>query len=268
MSKELVVVFLALIAIGLVVGLVSSIFGVGGGTIIIPALFSLFPELPPQTVIGCSLLLIFFNSLINIQNFWRFGLRPNWRVLAPIAIFAAVGAVVGGGLTEYLEKSTIKSIFAGVVAWVALQFLWKGSSPEEQREFVANHYKGSVTGLAGGLVAGLTGLGGGGVMAPLLIKLLKIPLRRVPLYSNYVMAAATLTGCLSLLSAETPAIAYPRFRSFQFGHLNLAIPLLIVPGALATSSLGIWIAQKLPLRVLEYLFACFLLAIASKTFWY
>ena len=50
--------------------------------------------------------------------------------------------------------------------------------------------------LLGGLVSGMTGLGGGAVMVPLFISVLKIPLNRVSAYSNIAMGAATFFGVI------------------------------------------------------------------------
>ena len=62
------------IPVGLAVGVISALFGVGGGVIAVPALVLLYPEVPQTSIIGVSLGMIFFNSLINSNNFYKKGL--------------------------------------------------------------------------------------------------------------------------------------------------------------------------------------------------
>ena len=116
-------IFLILISLGLTAGFLSSLFGVGGGIVIVPALFFLFPELPAQTVIGSSLLFITLGSLINLYNFWRSGMHPNLKLLTPILVLAIVGAACGGWCASYLNKSTIQLIFTIIILVIAIRIL-------------------------------------------------------------------------------------------------------------------------------------------------
>ena len=258
---------MALIGVGLVVGIASSLFGVGGGIITIPALFALLPNLPVQTVVGSSLLVTFFISLVNLRNFWKSGLRPDINVLKPMMISAAIGALGGSLLAEYLQKSTIKLIFAVMITLVAIQILIDRLRKSAQGKFVINHYKSSLVGLTGGMASGLTGIGGGAVMVPLFIKFLKMPIKKVSLYSNCVMPCGVLVGSLTFLSMKTPTIGHDVLKTFQFGQLNLAISALIALGSFATSSLGVRASQKISRELLQYLLALLLLIVACKLFW-
>ena len=61
-----------LIITGMFVGLMSSFFGVGGGSLMMPILFMLYPDIPAQAIIPSSLGVIFLNSLINNYHFFVF----------------------------------------------------------------------------------------------------------------------------------------------------------------------------------------------------
>ena len=208
-----------LIAIGLIIGLLSSLLGIGGGIILIPALYALFPHFPPQTVIGCSLLVALLNSLINLKNFWRLGLRPSPQIL-PMMAFAAVGAGIASTLSGDLPEAAIKRIFALVLSLLSVQIFLRSPSGKAR----SNPLKSSLTGLIGGIISGLTGLGGGAVITPLLLKWIKIPPHKVSLYSNCVIPSSTLVGCLILLSMETPPIADPFFAPLSSGPAQSCRP--------------------------------------------
>lgn len=263
-------IFLNLILLGLIVGFISSLFGVGGGIVIVPALFFLFPHLPAQTVIGSSLLFITVGSLINLRNFWRSGMRPNHKLLRPVLITAVIGVIGGGWFANHLDKSTIQLIFATIISIAAVRILIQAlskHSPHQKELEVAHLFRGSLVGLLGGSVSGLTGLGGGVVMVPLLISWYKIPLRKVSLYSNCIMPITAGIGTLIFLSMPRPTIDHPTLNIFQVGQLNLGISLTIVMGCLISSPWGVHTSQKIPRILLQYLFSILLIAIAIKIFW-
>ncbi|RLA60381.1 MAG: hypothetical protein DRQ89_12905, partial [Epsilonproteobacteria bacterium] len=171
--------FFTLIIIGNLVGLASSFFGIGGGVIIIPALYSLYGQLPPTTVIGCSLGVIFLSSFLNTYNFVKSGLVISKNLFLLMSLNMAIGVLTGATLSYHLPGATIKTIFGVILIMVAIKtIVFKYPAlPDEQALGMTKSVmiKSSLTTLFGGLVAGITGLGGGAVMVPLFLLFLKIP---------------------------------------------------------------------------------------------
>ena len=219
---------LLLVILGLLVGLISTIFGVGGGIIAVPSLYALFPKLSPQTVIATSLGMIFLNSLINTFNFYKLKFRAPLKIILILSINMIIGVILGGELTFYLNKITIKQIFVVVIVLVAFKTLLykKKDSSNEVTWNVKGLIMISLTALLGGLVSGLTGLGGGAVLVPLFISLLKLPLKKVPFYSNIAMASGTGAGVINymLRTPKTPvSFEWEVLNHFQIGHVNCCL---------------------------------------------
>ena len=262
--------FILLVVLGLATGFISSLLGVGGGIVVIPSLLYLFPHFPPQALVGSCLFFIFINSFVNARSFWRLGIRPRGDILAPMAFFNVVGVVAAGLLTQSLEKDVVKLLFALVISLAALGMFWgrcKDGEDEGEGEGNPRRWKTSLSGLLGGLAAGAGGLGGGGVMMPLLIRVVKLPPKRVSLYSNCVMILGTFSGSMTFFLMETPPTFDDRLDFFQFGQVNVGLSFSILLGSLFTSPLGALVSQRIPTRPLVKLFAWLLLLIACRIYW-
>ena len=68
MELELIVI---LIFCGMLTNLMSAIFGIGGGVLMVPILYTLFPDFPLQMVAATSLTIVIGSSLINLFYFYK-----------------------------------------------------------------------------------------------------------------------------------------------------------------------------------------------------
>ncbi len=183
---------------------------------------------------------------------------------------AIVGVVAGGGFTGYLHTSAIQLIFATIISVIALRIFiqaYKKYSPSQKKLRATHPLRGAGIGLLGGLTSGLTGLGGGSVMVPLLINWYNIPMQKVSVYSNCIMSISASMGVLTFLVMPRPIISYSFLDFFQVGQLNIGISLITVIGCFISSPWGVKISQKISQVYLQYLFASLLTIIAGKIFW-
>ena len=261
--------FFTLIIIGCLVGLASSFFGIGGGIIMIPALYSLYDQLPPSTVIGCSLGVIFLSTSLNSYNFRKSGFIISINLFLLLGLNMAIGVLSGATLTNYLPSATIKTIFGVTLLFVAIKTLIfrvpreYEDGPLELTGSVI--LKISFIGLFGGLIAGITGLGGGAVIVPLFLLLLKVPFYWVPAYSNLAMMSGGLIGLIRFSSFPPPeTISYASLAPYQMGQVNWAIILSIFLGSVVTSKIGIMLGRNVPPKWSKGLFTGLLIVIALK----
>ena len=266
-------IFLGLIVTGIFVGLLSTFFGVGGGILIVPTLYTFFSFLPPQVVIGTSLTLIFFNSFKNVFFFLKAGVRPNLKYLAPIAISMLIGVVIGGKLTFLMDPKTIKLIFSLFVFLIAIRTILnkREQNLEEKWEPKINPKTislGVLTGLIGGLISGMTGLGGGAILVPLFIIILNIPYKLLSVNSNCCMVVGTFTGMMTYLIEPTPSFIfnYEVLEVGQVGYINFSIVIALFIGSSLSSKLGVSWTQKASPKLTNKLFSILLLVISIKTF--
>lgn len=100
---------LLVIAIGLAGGLLSGLFGVGGGVIFVPALVALI-GLPQRRAQGTSLAVILPTAIVGLLTYAQ--TRPvDFRLALPAAIGSVVLAVVSAGLVQRVPAYHLKIVF-------------------------------------------------------------------------------------------------------------------------------------------------------------
>jgi uncharacterized membrane protein YfcA len=254
---------------GAFVGILSAFFGVGGGVLIVPVLYTLFPDSPPSLVIGTSLTVIFFNSIVNTFNFRRLGRKvpTDWGSL--LAIGMMVGVIISTFVVQHIDRQTVRFIFALVLMATGVRtILFKPPTGQQDQIKGLSHlgyFYALLTGLGGGMVAGLTGLGGGIVMVPILLTIHKLPLAFVPAFSNFAMIGGTFVGMIRYGFIPSPnVITEGAFASLQIGSVHLGIAAAIFLSSTITSRLGAKLSGSVSKTTSKRLFVVLLIVMSGK----
>lgn len=255
---------ITLLICGLITGVLSSFFGVGGGMVIVPTLYFLFPEYPHTMVIGTSLGVIFVNGLLNTYLYYKKKTPINKRLLMLIAPGMMIGAYIGSLAAKNFETITIKILLAFILVVVGLRLILKKKSDKEKQEVIPEISAPLLlgTGLLGGTVSGTTGLGGGAVLTPMLIEVGKAPIHLIPAHNNIMKVLAALVGIVQALTYTTPdSIPYAQY---CLGHLNYFIIFIMFIGSNIGIRIGIYTIHKIEQRTAEILFSILLIGVSSK----
>ena len=162
MDPAATIVWIALL-MGLAAALYSTV-GHGGASayLAIMALFAVAPETMRPTALALNLVVAGFGTL----RYWRAG-QINFRLLAAFAVTAAPAAFLGGGISIPPE---LYRPLVGLLLWIAaVRMFWQPArlAGREPQPPVARRHPAAGAGL--GLLAGLTGTGGGIFLSPLII---------------------------------------------------------------------------------------------------
>ena len=114
---------LILLAIGLGAGILSGIFGIGGGIVIVPALIYL-AKFPPQQAAGTSLaaLVLPLGAAIGAWTYYKAGhLQPRDALL--IAAGMALGAYLGAQIATHVDATVLRRGFAILMVAMAVK-MW------------------------------------------------------------------------------------------------------------------------------------------------
>jgi uncharacterized membrane protein YfcA len=110
-----------LVAIGLLAGLFSALFGVGGGVIVVPLLI-LLTRYDERPAMGTSLAAIGLIALVGAVSYGFHGeLKPG--AAAVVGLPAAIGAVLGTSLQQRLSSRALSLGFAALLAGLAVWML-------------------------------------------------------------------------------------------------------------------------------------------------
>jgi uncharacterized protein len=121
-SQEVSPMALTFLAVGLVAGVLSGLFGIGGGILIIPALIFLasFPtKLALGTSLGAMLLPV---GLLGAYAYYQQG-NLNIKASLLIGVGLFLGAYVGARLAQHLSGPTLQRMFAVFIVIMAVR-LW------------------------------------------------------------------------------------------------------------------------------------------------
>lgn len=117
---------LLLSGVGLGTGVLTGMFGVGGGFIVVPALV-VFSGLGLQRAIGTSLLVIALISASGTASYILAGREIPWLTAAWFAAGGLLGMLIGGRLASRLGGARLQQVFAAVIvlvaAWIIAQNL-------------------------------------------------------------------------------------------------------------------------------------------------
>ncbi|MEB3264476.1 MAG: sulfite exporter TauE/SafE family protein [Synechococcus sp.] len=200
---------------------------------------------PPALIKPLALLLNTVVASVGCWNFLRAGHLP-WRRFWPLLLLAVPGAFLGGGWT--LPGRGFERLVGGVLLFSAWRFGRDPQDPPSTRE--PSRLLLTLTGGALGLLAGLTGTGGGVFLTPLMLGLRWCTTRQAAAVSVVFILFNSIAGLTGLLLARPSALA-----TWLRPELALWLAAVLLAGA-AGSRLGsrhwpvAWIRRCLALVLL------------------
>lgn len=229
------------VGVGAGAGVVSGLFGVGGGLVLVPFLV---------LVRGWDQKRAQATSLVMVAMAATAGLVPYavaddvvWGAAAAVLVGGLVGAVIGSAIVARLQTWILQIAFAAVLAVAAVRMLTSAAlEPSEGSPAmtVMLVFAYAASGVAMGVLSALFGIGGGILLVPLLVTAFGYDVRLAAGTSLAVMGLIALVGAL---------------RQSRQGSTDWRAGALIGLGGIAGAVVGAALAQWLPLAALTWLFA-------------
>ncbi len=232
--------YLIILLTGVIVGLLSTVFGVGGGIVMVPVLTLILPYTHIEAV-ATSLATIFLVASLNTFHFQKVGLIV-WKIVPWIVLTSSLFSFLAARVAVLLPEKILIIIFICVLFWVAIQtFLINSKSEIKSHNSTGKIVPLSIGSLIG-TISGMTGVGGGAITTPImLISGLVKNLQATPT-SNAIMIFTTLFGSISFALTHTTSTA-----GLTLGLIHLDTALVLFCGSALFSKYGVRINQKLSL---------------------
>lgn len=251
---------------GTIAGLLSGLFGVGGGLIIVPILSAIFTGLafPDQHImhmaLGTSLASIIFTAISSARAHHA-NANVDWAVFRKMAAGIVVGTLLGATLVASLDTSGLKGIFAIFTFMVATQLLLN-FTPDPKRQ-LPGAIGSSLMGTSIGALSSLVGIGGGTLTVPFLIYC-NTAVKRAIGTSAAIGLPIALSGAVGFIVTGWQWSQAPRY---SLGYVYLPALFGIAMMSTLMAPAGVWIAQRLPATALKRAFAILLYLIGCKMLW-
>lgn len=233
--------------IGLGAGLLAGMFGVGGGILIVPMLV-MVARFDQRFAHGTSLAAVFPIAVSNIFTYWAHG-HIDWHLAFFLALGAVCGAFLGTHLLQILNRRALAVSFSLVMVFTAVRLFWHVTTDGRGAMTVLTAVGSVLLGVLAGTLSGLLGIGGGVVMVPLMVMLLGIP----PVIAKGTAAAVTI-----------PTAATGTWRNRTKKNVDMRSAGIIGAGGTVTAIIGGMIANNMPDRLSNTLFAVLLLTLAAR----
>jgi uncharacterized membrane protein YfcA len=254
---------LAYLLLGAVAGFLGGLFGIGGGTVLVPLLLILFEaqHFPAQhsmhLALGSSMAIIIFTSLASMRKHHQHG-AVNWSVVAQITPGILLGTAIGALVAAQVSPRFLGLFFSFFVYFAALQILLD-IRPHAARQ-LPGRFGMTLTGLLTGWFSTLVSVGGGTFIVPFLIWC-NLSIRHAIGTASAIGFPIAIGGSLGYLLTGWHLSALP---TYSWGYIYLPALGACAIASVFTAPLGAKLAHRINVTLLRKLFALVLLGLATK----
>jgi len=253
--------FNVLLALGVIGGFLSGLLGLGGAIIMIPLMLTVpkllgVGALSMKAVAGLSMIQVVFASLSGVARH-RKNKFVSMKLIYTLGIAMAVGSGFGSTISKYMSNQVLMIAF-GFIAVVAALMMFIPPKSEDSEEISNpddikfNKPLATILGLIIGSLAGMVGAGGGFILIPVMIYVLKIPIRVTIGTSLGIVFIGAVIGAAGKMVT---------------GQVDWLLALALVVSSIPSAQLGSVMSKKTPALVLRYSLM-FVIILTSVEIWY
>ncbi|MFG1480807.1 sulfite exporter TauE/SafE family protein [Xanthobacter sp. V4C-4] len=263
--SDLATLCLALVAGGVLTGLIAGLLGIGGGGVMVPVLYQVFAvmgvdeDVRMQLCVGTSLAIIIPTAIASYRAHGKTGavlpgVVKQWRIPA------IAGIITGSAIAAWVPGWVLQAAFALIVGTLGLKSL-VGRNDWRLGETLPDARGMAVYGFFIGLASALVGVSGGGIATNILL-LYGVPIHAAVATSAGIGVFIPIPGVIGYAVAGWPHLgALP---PLSIGYVSLLGFALMAPLAALLAPVGARLAHRLSRRHLEIGFGTFLLLVAAR----
>lgn len=225
---------------------VFALGGVGAAIILIPILVSLGIPINIAKPVG-----LFYNtvsltgaSINNISN-----KRLDFKIATPVIISSFLFAIVGAYISELIPSKIILMLFISFLLFSGFMFLFYKKKGNNQYITNTPYLKLTLIGILAGVLSGILGIGGGGVISPLMLMIGFNP-KKITAVTAFVVPFSSLSGFLTY---------------WAMGNVNWHILIIAsIAGVMGATFGTVFMQKKLNASSVKKILAIILLIMALK----
>lgn len=246
------------IAAGVVAGLAAGLMGVGGGIIIVPALFYLFSyfgldvSVAMPLAVGTSLSTIIFTSVVSATSHHRRG-NVDWKRVRSWAPLMIIGASLGAWFASMIGGHTLKMLFGIFLLIVSVHIWFRAQGLSDSSRSLSGNVLWSFIPVGVGCLSAILGIGGGLMLVPIL-QFFSYMLHRAVGSAAAFGAVAAVPGTLTYVVVGWGNPSLPEYSS---GYVNWLAFLLIAMTTVVFTPMGVRLSYHLKVPTIKRIFALF-----------
>ena len=265
--SEVLNLFTVLALAAVVAGFMAGLLGVGGGIIMVPALYYAFTVLDYDIItrmhlsVGTSLAIIIPTSIMSTKTHMEYN-AVDFKMVKSFGIFILLGVILGTFLAVNLRTPQLVLVFSIFAFIVGLFFIFLREKLVENPKKISNIIK-NISGVVIGFISVPLGIGGGSLMVPFM--------RTFGYDIRKSIGTAAAIGFLISVSATTTLIIGGEIidnveTPFSIGYINLLGFLVFVPVTMVMARIGAKMVYRIDKKLLSKIFGAFLLIVSTRSF--
>ena len=258
---------LAVLAIAAAVaGFMAGLLGVGGGIIMVPALYYAFTVLDFDIVtrmhlsVGTSLAIIIPTSIISTKTHMEYD-AVDFKMVRSFGIFILIGVIAGTFLAVNLKTPALVLFFSIFAFMVGLFFIFLREQLVDNPKKISNFIK-NISGILIGFISIPLGIGGGSLMVPFM-RTFGYDIRKS------IGTAAAIGFLIAITGTFTMGIGGKIIDNvntpFSIGYINLLGFIVFVPVTMVMARLGAKAVYKIDKKLLSKIFGTFLILVSIRS---
>jgi len=265
--SELTNLLLVLAIAAAVAGFMAGLLGVGGGIIMVPALYYAFTVLDFDILtrmhlsVGTSLAIIIPTSIISTKTHMEYD-AVDFKMVKSFGFFILLGVIAGTFLAVNLKTSALVLFFSIFAFIVGLFFIFVREKLMENPKKISDLVK-NISGVIIGFISVPLGIGGGSLMVPFM--------RTFGYDIRKSIGTAAAVGFLIAVSGTVTMITGGKIidnvtTPFSIGYINLLGFIVFVPVTMIMARIGAKAVYKIDKNLLSKIFGTFLIIVSIRSF--
>jgi len=259
--------FIVLLIAACIAGFMAGLLGVGGGLVMVPALYYAFSvlnfeiETKMHLALGTSLAIIIPTSIMSTRTHMKYN-AVDFGLIKSFGIYIIIGVLIGTLLASKLKTSGLVLFFSIFAFLVGLFFIFLKNKLEETEKNIPKIFKVIIGNLIGFISVPL-GIGGGSLSVPFM-RLFGYDMRTAIGTSAAIGIVIAVTGTVSMIGSG--ALFSSVKSPLSFGYFNLPGFLVFVPITMLVAPLGAKVVHKVSRSLISRIFGIYLIIMSIKSF--
>ena len=248
-------------------GFMAGLLGVGGGIVMVPALYYAFTVLDFDIItrmhlsVGTSLAIIIPTSIISTMTHKEYD-AVDFKMVRSFGVFILAGVIGGTFLAVNLKTPSLVLFFSIFALMVGLFFIFLREKLVDNPKQISAIVK-NISGVIIGFISVPLGIGGGSLMVPFM-RTFGYDIRKSIGTAAAVGFLIAVTGTVTMITGgkiidnvNTP---------YSVGYINLLGFAVFVPVTMVMARIGAKVVHKIDKKLLSKIFGIFLILVSIRSF--